>query len=242
MDVCQPSVGICYYTDNRISGLIIDHSRKTIVASGLPITSCSLNTPIDFGNNYVLENRNRSYPTMVDQIIIALEHSKEDYVFFTEHDVLYHPSHFKFRPERDDIYYYNVNNWRWKYPTDMAITWEWIASLSQMVCNRELALKHFKARMEAVKEQGLDINRSREPRWARRWGYEPGTKPKRRGGFSDEGMETWFSAGPNIDIRHKHTLSKPKVAISEFIHPPKGWNETHVDNIKEWNLKEMFNL
>ena len=235
-------VGIIYYEDNRISGPIIDHSRASIVASGLPITSCSLNTPIDFGDNYVLENRKRSYPTMVDQIIIALENSKEDYVFFCEHDVLYHQSHFEFVPQEDDMYYYNLHHWRWRYPTDKAVSWQRVVSLSQMVCNRKMALVHFRERMRVAREQGLDLERSREPRWARRWGYEPGTKPKRRGGFSDEKMGTWESPVANIDIRHDKTLSLPKTTLKEFKHPPKGWQEINIDDIEGWNLRKLFNL
>lgn len=236
------SIGIIYYTDNRIVGEIIDNSRKTIAASGLPIVSCSLNKPIDFGENYVLENRNRSYPTMVDQIIIALEHLKTENVFFTEHDVLYHPSHWTFRPEKSDVYYYNVNNWRWRFPTDIAIGWEYIASLSQMCCNREMALAHFKERIRRAKLENLNFDSSREPRWARRWGYEPGTKPMKRGGFSDEKFETWESEFPNVDIRHKHTLSMPKTRIEEFVHPPVGWKEINIADIPGWDLKSMFTL
>ena len=234
--------GIIYYTDNRIGRPIIPICQKYIAASGLPIVSCSLK-PIDFGNkNIVLEGRVRSYPTMVEQIILALEASTTDYVFFCEHDVLYNFTHFDFTPPRDDIYYYNVNNYRWRYPTEYAITYEWLASLSQLCCNRLLALNHFKKRLQVAKEQGLDIHRSREPRWARQWGYEPGTKKRRRGGFSDEDYEIWQSEYPNVDIRHKWTLSCPKTTHAEFKHQPKGWEEIKIDRIPGWNIKELFNL
>jgi len=236
-----PTKGICYYTDNRIGKPIIPICQKYIAASSLPIVSCSLK-PIGFGENHVLEDRVRSYPTMVEQIIIALEHSIADYVFFCEHDVLYHKSHFDFIPPRDDIYYYNVNNWRWDIKTEVAITYEWLASLSQLCCNRLLALNHFKKRLQVAKEKGLDIHRSREPRWARLWGYEPGTKKRRRGGFSDEDYEIWQSEYPNVDIRHKWTLSCPKTTLESFKHHPKGWREINIKDIPGWDLKTLFNL
>lgn len=233
--------GIIYYTDNRIGGPIVSNSRKTIKAAGLPITSCSLNRPIRFGDNYVHKG-NRSYPTMLQQVITVLKNSKEDYVFFTEHDVLYHETHWDFTPLKDDIYYYNVNNWRWRYPTDRAIFYQWLPSLSQLCCNRELALDHFERRLKRAIDDGLDFNRSREPRWARVWGYEPGTKPTRRGGFSDEKMEMRLSRYPNIDIRHPHTLSKTKTRLNEFKHEPFGWTEVDVRRIPGWDLDEMFDL
>jgi hypothetical protein len=207
------------------------------------IVSVSLK-PTDFGDKrIVLENRVKSYPTMVAQILTALEASTTSYVFFTEDDVLYHPSHFDFTPARNDIYYYNVNNWRWRWGTDIAVTYDELHSLSGLCCNRELAIRHYKYREKVMKEQGLDKDRAREPRWARRFGYEPGTKPIHRGGITDEGFETWRSEYPNIDIRHKGTFSHPKTFLREFKHPPSTFRETTIDKIEGWeNIKSMFGL
>ncbi len=235
------SKSIIYYTDNRIGEPIIPICQKYIAASGLPIVSCSLR-PIEFGQNIVLEGRVRSYPTMVAQIITALEASTSDYVFFCEHDVLYHKSHFDFTPPKDDIYYYNINNWRWDYYSDRIIQYDGLTSLSQLCANRETVLKHYKLRQQKITEWNLDEHRAREPRWARKWGYEPGTKKRRNGGFSDELSEKWRSESPNIDIRHGKTFSKPKTTLDSFKHQPTGWIETTIDKIPEWNLKELFNL
>lgn len=231
--------GIIYYTDNRIDrSSIVRESRKTILASGLPITSVSLK-PIDFGKNIVVKGK-RSYPTMVKQILTALENSTVKYVFFCEHDILYSPSHFDFTPPRDDIYYYNVNNYRWLYGTKTAVTYDRLTSLSQLCVNRELALEHYKMRRRKIEERGLDKFRSREPRLARRWGYEPGTKKKRRGGLTNEDFETWKSEYPNIDIRHKRTFSSPKVHLKDFKHLPNNWREINIKNIPKWNLASLF--
>jgi len=227
-------IGCIYYTDNRISDPIRGEVRKTIKASGLPITSCSLKS-IRFGNNIVVEGK-RSYPTMVKQILTALENSRQKYVFFCEHDCLYHPSHFEFTPPTDDRYYYNLNNWRWDYPNDRIIQYNGLTSLSMMCCNRQLAIKHYQLRARLIEEQGLDKIRSREPRWVRRFGYEPGTKPIRRGGITDEKHETWRSEYPNIDIRHNKTFSSPKTRLTDFRHQPTGWKETTLDKIPYWKL------
>ena len=235
------SVGCIYYTDNRLKEPIWSLAQKYILASGLPIVSCSLK-PINFGQNIVLANRLRSYPTMCEQILTALEALTTKYVFFCEHDVLYHQSHWDFIPPKDDLYYYNVNNWRWWYGSKTAISYDELTSLSSLCCNRELAIRHYKIRLEHIERLGLDKIRSREPRWARKFGYEPGTKRIRNGGVTNEEHIKRKSAFPNIDIRHRGTFSAPKISLDSFNHQPTNWREEPIENISGWDLKELFNL
>ena len=49
---------------------------------------------------------------MFKQILAGLEALDTDIVFFCEHDVLYYPSHFDFRPLKKDVIYYNTNVWK----------------------------------------------------------------------------------------------------------------------------------
>jgi hypothetical protein len=232
--------GIIYYTDNRLSETIFNLVQKQILRSDLPIVSVSLK-PINFGENIVL-NLDPSYLAMLTQITKALEVSKAEYVFFCEHDVLYPLSHFEFQPSRDDIFFYNEHVWRWKYPENFAITYDRLICLSGLCVNREFALKHYKKRLQKIKELKLEATGRREPLWARRWGYEPGTKKTKRGGFSNDDFETWKSKQPLIDIRHGKTFSQSKVNLDSFIHPPTNWQETELDKIAGWNLKKLFNL
>lgn len=233
-------IGAIYYTDNGLDLKMLKVCQKQLrKAFDGDIVSVSLR-PINFGTNYVLENRVRSYPTMTTQILMALEKSTADVVFFCEHDVLYHPSHFDFRPTKKRVYYYNNHNWRWRWETDVAITYDQLHSLSGLCCFRKTAIKHYKLRMKKIEELEMDENRAREPRWARRFGYEPGTKPKRRGGITNETFETWKSKYPNIDIRHRRTFSHPKTFRREFKHLPSDFTEVNVYDIPGWNLKEMF--
>ena len=235
------SIGIVYYSDNRLDGTIIgEMSKKTILESNLPIVSCTLK-PIDFGQNIVLEGRVRSHPTQTEQILIALETSTSEYVFFCEHDVLYHISHFDYIPPTDN-YYYNINNWRQIYPEDLAHTYDELTATSGLCCNRERAIKHYKYRLELYEEWGLDKIRSREPRWARRFGYEPGTKKKKTGGITNEDHAIRRSEFPNIDIRHAKTFTRPPIRLEQFGRPPTNWQEITLDKIPGWNLKELFNL
>lgn len=227
--------GILYYTHNICDEKIFSAVQKTILKSGLPIVSCSLK-PINFGKNIVLDLE-PGIVTLTKQIITALETSEKKYVFFCEHDVLYHESHFDFTPTTDDTYYYNTNVWRWDFPKDRLIRYDGLKSLSGMCCNRELALNHYRKKLELIEKNGWD--NGRDPRWARVIGYEPG-KEKRRGGFLDEKKDTWESKYPLIDIRHTGTITKPKVTLDSFKHPPENWKEITFSELKGWNFKELL--
>jgi len=236
----QKIKGCIYYTDNRCAEPIFSTAQKYIKASGLPITCTSLK-PTDFGDRrYVFEGRQRSYPTMVLQILKCLEMAEEDYVFFTENDVLYHKSHFDFTPPKDDVFYYNNNVWRWKLWDFKLIRYDNMRPLSCLCVNRKFALDHYQRRWKAVNDMGLDHFRSREPRQGRIWGYEPGTKARRRGGFSDDVCALWHSDGCNIDIRHRRTFSSIKCDESDFKNKPTNWQEVRWNEVPDWNLKEIF--
>ncbi len=232
------SKGIIFYTSNQIEDPIKSVVMSNILKSGLSIVSCSLK-PLDFGKNIVL-NLRPCFITYMKQIIMALEATTATHVFFCEHDVAYPLSHFDFTPLRDDIFYYNSHVWRWLYGSKTAITYDRLISLSGMCCNRDLALDQYKRRLAVAKTMPRESNIF-EPKWARAWGYEPGTKKMERGGFSDDNFDTWRSKDPIIDIRHQGCLSKIKVTLDSFKHPPTNWQEIPISEIPGWNLKELFN-
>jgi hypothetical protein len=236
----QKPKGIIYYSDNKLPEPIFSSVQKQILKSGLPIVSTTL-SPTQFGKNFVMELK-PGFVTMLRQITKALSESGAYYVFFCEHDVLYPLSHFDFTPPRDNIFYYNANVWRWKYPENLVITYDRLISLSGLCVNREFALNHYRTRLNKIKKMNLDKDKRHEPDWARKWGYEPGTKKMKRGGFSDDDFETWMSKYPIIDIRHSKTFSPPKVTLESFKHLPNNWQETTLDKIPGWNLKELFHL
>ncbi len=230
--------GIIYYTDNRLGEPIYSTIQKQILKADLPIVSVSLK-PIAFGKNIVLDLP-PGFITMNKQITRALEESKSDYVFFLEHDVLYPTSHFDFMPTKDNIFYYNANVWRWKYPDNLAVTYDRLISLSGLCVNRKFALDHYQMRLAKIEELNYEGDKRHEPDWARKWGYEPGTKKIKRGGFSDDDFETWNSEYPIIDIRHGKTFSMSKVTLESFVHKPTNWRETTLDKISGWDLKQLF--
>jgi hypothetical protein len=230
---------IIFYSDNKITEPIKSVVMRHILESNLPIVSVTLK-PLDFGKNIVVAGE-RSYPTYVKQIRTALENATGNFVFFCENDVLYPKSHFDFVPPTNNIFYYNRNVWKWKFGNKTAVTYDRMLPLSCMCCDRELALKHYRMREEAVLKR-LDEFQSREPELARKWGYEPGTKKRRRGGITDDDFDTWVSEYPVIDIRHEGTFSPDKCTLDSFKHLPLNWGEIPIENISGWNLGELFGL
>lgn len=212
--------GIIYYTSNRLKTVIKDGVMKQLKSIGLPITV----------NDTPLEKIGAL--SMFHQILDCLERSTEKYVFFCEHDVLYHPSHFDFTPPRDDTFYYNTNVWRWDYYSDRVITYDHHASVSGLCVNRELAIEFYRNRLKIIYEKGLDkLPTFGNPTWAREMGYEPG-KSNKHGEKAIK--EEWKSEHPNIDIRHTRSMTAPKMRLEDFVHKPENWQESTINKLTGW--------
>ena len=189
--------GIIYYTDNQCDELIATAVRKRIkeCCNGHKLVSCSLK-PVDLGENIVLPLE-RGRLTMFKQILAALEACKTDIVFFCEADVLYHPSHFNFTPERKDMFYYNDNKWKVDFTSGQALFYH-CAQVSGLCAYRGLLLEHYRQRVALVEKEGYNHS----------MGYEPGTHTKQ--------FEMWNSEFPNVDIRHGSNLTKNRWSQDQF--------------------------
>lgn len=227
--VQKKSMGVIFYTSSDLDEKIARPVREQILKSGLPIISTSLKS-LDFGRNIVVGGK-KGYVTMMLQIITALEESTAKYVFFTEHDVLYPPEHFDFTPPRDDIFYYNANNYRWELGSTTAIRHDRMLPLSVMCCNRKLALKFYQYRWQKMEEIGMKEFDNPQSSVMRKFGFEPGTKKKKRGGLTDDDFDTWYSKEPVIDIRHKGTFSPKKCTLESFTHKPSGWKTININEL-----------
>lgn len=232
--------GVIYYTHNDIDPAIFNQVQRQIIKSQLPVVSCSLK-PIEFGTNVVLD-ADKGIMTYFRQIVLALETSNSDYVFFCEHDVLYHHSHFYFEPQKDDTFYYNANVWKWDYQQDRVIFYDHNASLSGACVNRKLALDFYKKRMDIIYENEYDkLPTDGNPSWARNLGYEPGRRANNKIEYAL--AEEWFSECPNIDIRHTHNMTPKKMNPDGFVKKPTGWKEDKINNLPGWwDLKNLFNV
>jgi hypothetical protein len=224
--VTRATAGIIYYTTNLLLLAIKDGCFKQIQRSGLPITV----------NDTVIGIPGAL--SMFKQIYDCLQRAKEDYVFFCEHDVLYHPSHFTFIPLRDDTFYYNTNVWGWDYTSSKITTYKHCIMLSGLCVNREFAKEFYRNRLAIIEERGYAAVPTKGcPAWALKiLGFEPGIKKRSEPALISE----WVSEYPNIDIRHGATLTRgeknQKMNYSDFkTRKPKGWREDIIENLPGWD-------
>jgi len=231
-------VGCLYYTSNKLDGTELNEwSKETIKASGLPIISCT-QLPIDFGNNVVYtedwhkdgERLGRSHSILYKQILTGLRAAKQKYLFFCEHDVLYHPSHFEFVPPRDDVYYYNNSVWKYRLSDRKVIGYD-CTWTSQLCANRELLISHYEKRLKMIEEG------------KRAYGYEPGTGQSKR--IDNVGAQNWETEFYNIDVRHgDNWTGVRRMDPSEFSDKKncQNWKETTVEEIRGWDTERLLSL
>jgi hypothetical protein len=220
---------IIFYTDNELDETIARPVREQLDSISreydLPITSASLRK-MSFGRrNIRFPSLKRSNYAMVKQIIGALENTPADVIYFCEHDVLYHPSHFDFVPTDPNLFYYNSNVWQWKWPAGPAVYWK-CRKLSQMVCYRDLALAHYRRRLARLEANNREYDA--------RMGHEPGTRGTRAGGIDDSLCADFRSATCNVDIRHAKNFSKSKWSPADFRDPANCIDWQEADSVPGW--------
>ena len=218
--------GIIYYTDNQVPFKLGHLCRQQILKAGLPIVSASLK-PMNFGKNIVL-GIPRGYLAYHKQILAALEALDTDIVFFCEHDVFYHPSHFDFTPEKKDVYYYNFNWWRIRSTDGHAIHYD--THQVNFICGfRNHLLQHYKEKVRRIEATGFDMA----------MGFEPGcnSREERIDTFKAERFDSKF---PCLDIRYGGNLTKSRWSPDQFRSPRscRGWKESKLSTIEGWNLKD----
>jgi len=160
-----------------------------------------------------------------------LEELDTDIVFFAEHDVLYHSSHFDFIPPEKNKFYYNTNVWKFKLEDGHAVRTDFCQQTSGLCAYRELLLEHYRKRVELVEKNGFSRN----------MGFEPGTHGRAER-VDDYKSGSWESEFPNIDIRHDKNLTPSRWSKEQFRNQryTKGWKEA--DEIPGWEkTKDILN-
>lgn len=217
--------GLIFYTDNQLSLKYAKRVQKQLrdIADqkNLQIVSASLKPMDHFGKNVHLPLE-RGMDTYFQQIIKGLETLDTDIVYFCEHDVIYSPTHFDFIPDRQDMFYYNQNFWRIRPEVDdLAVHWD-ANQVSGLVCYRQYALDWYKKKYEEIKKNGFDRS------------YEPGGRDQNQ-------YQTFKSKTPNIDIRHKGTLTKDKWSPNDFRDKSTciNWQEATIHSIPGWSASQI---
>lgn len=221
----EENKGIIYYTDNKLNIKLAKRVQRNLESVGLPIVSCSLKPMPHFGENVYIPLE-RGYLTMFIQILLALKKSTSKYVFFCEHDVMYHKSHFEFVPPRDDVFYYNTNVWLVNDDTGKCVKTDDCKKVSGICVNRVFAIKHYEERLKKIEKHGFSM----------KMGFEPGTH-NRKERVDESKCDSWQSQFPNLDIRHGKNLTKTKWSKQEFRNKKytRGWREANISDIDGWN-------
>ncbi len=228
------TAGIAYYTDGRLDPVIAQACRDQLqrAALGLPIASVTLVDP-----NYEQYETVWREPVwlaggcygvrgplaMFRQILVGLEALDTDIAFMAEHDILYSAEHFRYRPSGREVYAYNRHVWKLRASDGHALHYP-CDQTSGLCADRELLVAHYRKRAAYVEANGF----------SRRNGFEPGTRSIARGGFDDFPAETWFSAYPNVDIRHDSNLTASRWTKEAFRDQryTAGWTEG--DGVPGW--------
>ena len=223
----KPTKGVVYYTDNRCEEGVWKLAQEYLKQScnGYRIISVSL-VSIGFGDNIILPLE-RSYLTMFKQILAGIEACNTDIIFLAEHDVLYTKEHFDFTPLREDIFYYNQNNWQVRASDGHSTYWD-CKKVSQICGYRDLMLKHYTERVRRVALEGF----------TRRMGFEPGTH-NRAERVDATKSDIWRTIVPNLDVRHKMNLTHSRWRPEQFRNPCRNWTESHVNKLPGWENLEV---
>ena len=229
ISISKPKIGLVYYSDLRPEAKIMKVCQDQIMrcANGHDLVSVTLK-PINFGRNYAMALE-RGYLTMFRQILKGIEKSVADILFFVEHDVYYHPSHFDFIPAKNDMFYYDQNKWDVRYSDGFSVFYDGMST--SMLCGyRELLLKHYIARVEKVEKEGF----------TRRFGFEPGShKPPR--GCDNYGREGYMAKYPSLDIRHDRNLTMNRWKKDQFRNKShvQCWTEKNVLELPGWTKEQI---
>jgi hypothetical protein len=208
-----PSKGAIFYTNNilddKIFNTVLDRLKELTV--GMEVVSVS-HKPVDFGRNIVVDlpSGKRS---IVEQINIGLQASTADVVYLVEHDVLYHPSHFKFIPKGKEDFCYNTNVWQLDVETGKAL-FRKSKRTSQLVVYREALLGYFEIFLEHIKKRG----------YRNRFGIAPLTHANC--GVEKYHLKVFKSEYPNIDIRHKDNFTNFVRTDEVLVDEVPGWGKT----------------
>ena len=207
---------ILYYTDNiSVSEGLAKAVRKQLLKANLPIISVS-QSPMNFGKNVCIGPIGRSRISMTKQVLLGLDSTNANVIFIVEHDVLYHPSYFKFRPTEINTLYFNQNLWHVRSEDGANFQERHNGAISQLVGYKWGLRSRFMERLDnfvtkapLLRMQGYDWYRGKNL---------PEISPWCK-------FEGWTSAVPSLDIRHGGNLTgKRKFNIDKSQIIP-GWGD-----------------
>lgn len=219
----QSDCTILYYTSNTIPSHFMKNTQEVLLKAvgDTPIVCVSFK-PTVIGNNctnIVLEGAKRSAYQLYKQILIAAKEAKTEFVATAEDDMLYHPSHFDYRP-KGDVFAYNVNKWSifsWVNPP--IFSYRRRKLMSSLVVRREALIK-------TLEERYNKYNFEDSERLIKYWG-EPGRFETRLDLTTIE-SEEYESEFPNVMFSTAEALGYKSLGSR------KAHSGTRTDEIPYW--------
>lgn len=151
---------IVYYTDNSLDAELMRfcHAKLLEAANGKRIISVS-QQPLNFGDNICVGDIGRSHLSLFKQILAGVEQVQTEFLALAEHDCLYTPEHFDWKPPTDDLFYYNVNHYfvQWSgSEIDGLYSYHRRKVLSMMIADTALTIKAAREKVVMI-EAGAEI-------------------------------------------------------------------------------------
>jgi len=208
---------VIYYTANILKGYFERSVIKQleIAVKDKPVVYVS-QKPLKRKNNIIVGDIGISNESIFRQILKGCESVKTKYVALAESDCLYTPEHFNFIPPKDDVFYYNENNWYAFWNGDHKAKYSYVKrkALSQLICNRKLLIEAMKRNINLI-DKGFIIRKGKagacEPGACNYEDAFVGTKNMWEGVKESNWSSEYFNTKlPNIDIRHGNNLNKGK--------------------------------
>lgn len=162
----------------------------------LPLISVSQKA-MKFGYNINVGDEFRSHVNIYRQALIGADAAKTKYIAICEDDVLYHPTHFKYRP-KSKPFAYNLGYWgvyTWQDPP--IYNYKGRRNLGFLICDRIAFIEAMEERFTKYPDESK-INRDI---WA-----EP-SKYERQLGVTVREAEDFYTNPPNIKFSHENELS-----------------------------------
>jgi len=213
------------YTDNSLEPKFEKRLQEELfkAAQGKRIITVS-QKPMDFGRNICVGDIGRSHHSLFTQALIGVKAAKTKYIALAEHDCMYTPEHFNWRPTNDRIFWYNVNHWfvQWGGSRSGQYSYFRRKPMSQLICTRKMFIRAVEEKISML-ESGFEIRKGQPG------ACEPGVCDNRKAFVSakekwiadkaalaatkDVGKESKWTAKafrtvlPNLDIRHGGNFS-----------------------------------
>lgn len=214
---------VVYYTANHLKTNFFEKTKSCLLEAvdDYPLITVS-HKPLDFGQNIVVTNLDRSYLSLYKQILIGIQAANTEFVALAEDDVLYHKDHFsRYRPSKG-VFGYNLNKWS-------IYTWSKTPIFSHkhrrtnlsLICHREDLIEALKERLLVV-EENLELL----PYLAEPSRYESQLK------ITHRVAEKFFSKTPIVVFSH------PEAIHYDMVGERKALGELQAYEIPYWGKAE----